>query len=416
VRGLEAAVTALTAANEKGAIEKPLWLRPFTISGFVQGEYQSHQDSEDALAQGGALLNKDRFVLRRGRVRVDGQWQYAHVQLEVDGNTQRGPQLRVLHGFATLKLPQLHDSEYTRDQPLAAVTMGLFDTPFGSELTEGPRTRWFMERSLASQSLFPGEPDVGIRFSGALYFLRWSVAAMNGEPLEQRAGYSGQSPKGAKDVIFKVGADTHPRENLQISANVSGLRGKGFHPGADASKGQLLWRDSNEDGQIQPSELIGQSATAATPSQTFSRWALGVDVQARLRTRLGLTTAVAEAVVASNLDRGAFVADPVVVGIDVREAGFMAGVTQEIARYGVLGFRYDYYDPNSDFFDKRSGRLVPSTQSVETFSPLAGLVLPDRGRLLFQYDISRNHFARDLSGQPVNLKANAWTLRLQVEL
>ena len=190
VRGLEAAVAALTVANEKAAVEKPLWLRPFTISGFVQAEYQSHQDSEDELAQGGALLNKDRFVLRRGRVRVDGQWQYAHVQLEVDGNTQRGPQLRVLHGFATLKLPQLHDSEYTRDQPLAAVTMGLFDTPFGSELTEGPRTRWFMERSLASQSLFPAEPDVGVRFSGALYFLRWSVAAMNGEPLEQRVGYS----------------------------------------------------------------------------------------------------------------------------------------------------------------------------------------------------------------------------------
>lgn len=400
--------------DEQPAASK--WFEPFTVMGYVQAEYQSHQDSEDQLQQGQVLLNKDRFLLRRARLRLDGEWKYAHAQLEVDGNTKNGPQLRMLHAFATVKLPQVNPTEHTRDVPIAAVTMGLFDTPFGYELVESPRTRFFMERSLMSQALWPGEPDVGVKFWGGLYFLRWSIAAMNGEPLDEKTGFAGLSPHSAKDVIFKVGVDTHPRDDLRISGNVSGLRGQGFHSGLDATKNLIVWRDTNEDGNIQPAELSGQPATAATPSQNFVRWAFGADLQVRLKTRLGETMVYGEAVVASNLDRGLYLADPVLTGVDVRELGAYAGVLQEITRYGVLGFRWDFYDPNSDFLDKRSGKLVPTNQTVNTFSPMVGLVLPDRARLMFEYDVIRNHFARDASGLPTNLKANAWTLRLQVQL
>jgi hypothetical protein len=96
--------------------------------------------------------------------------------------------------------------------------------------------------------------------------------------------------------------------------------------------------------------------------------------------------------------------------------GYFVGVTQELFDYGVVGFRYDYYDPNSDLFDNRQGRVIPYSEALTTYSPLVGLVLPGRARLLFQYDINRNKLARDSRGVPTNLQNNAAFVRLQVEL
>ena len=59
--------------------------------------------------------------------------------------------------------------------------------------------------------------------------------------------------------------------------------------------------------------------------------------------------------------------------------------------YGLVGFRYDYYDPNADIFDKRGGLLVPSSERIETFSPLFGAVLPHRAKALVEYDVIRNY-------------------------
>jgi hypothetical protein len=391
-------------------------LAPYTVTGYVQGDFQTNQTSEDQLGQGGVPLNKDRFLLRRARVRVDGEYKYAALQLEVDGNTIRGPQMRVQHAFGTIKLPGKEPS-----LPIAAATVGLFDAPFGYELVEWPRARWFLERTTASQAFFPSEPDLGVRLHGNLAFVRWDVAAMNGEPIDERVGFPGLTPRAAKDVYFRVGVETKPRDDLAASGHVSALTGRGFHPGTDATKATIQWKDQNEDGAIQPVELSGVPAVAATPSQTYERWAVGADAQARLTTRLGTSMLYGEVVVAKNLDRGLFVADPIVTGIDSRELGFYVGFVQEITRFTAVGFRWDRYDPNADFFDKRGGKLIPTSQAIDSFSPLAALRLPDpsigdRARLLFEYDIVKNNLARDARGLPTNLASNVLTLRLQVSL
>jgi hypothetical protein len=45
-----------------------------------------------------------------------------------------------------------------------------------------------------------------------------------------------------------------------------------------------------------------------------------------------------------------------------------------------------------------------------------GVTLPDRARLSFQYDVIKDHLARKKDGTLTDLKNNAWTLRLQVDL
>jgi Phosphate-selective porin O and P len=381
------------------------------LGGYLQSQFETHQDSQDQLNQGGAVLNRDRVSIRRARVNLTGEWQYAAIALELDANTTNGPQVDLRKAEASL--------QYRPDRSKPAVlmaTVGQFDTPFGYELVESPRTRWFLERSSLSRAFWPGEPDLGFRFAGALGFFRWTIATINGEPLGESTPYSLQDPNAAKDVVVRLGVDVPAREDVQIAGGISAIRGKGFHAGTDATKSSVTWSDINGDGVIEPIELQPIIGRAATPSQSFDRWAVGADLRLNIHSWLGTTKIYGEFVVAENMDRALYPADPVSTGLDQRELGFYAGILQEITPYGVIGFRYDYYDPNSDVLDNRRGRLLPFSAAVTTYAPLIGVAIPDRARLLVEYDIIKDAFARDPTGVPADLKNNTWTLRLQVQL
>jgi hypothetical protein len=224
------------------------------------------------------------------------------------------------------------------------------------------------------------------------------------------------TPTHAKDLSARIGVDVRASDRLRISGGVSALYGTGFHAGTDATKAGTTWVDLNQNGQVDPGELMAVPAMAATPSQDFTRWAAGVDLSIRLRTPIGWSMLYGEVTLATNLDRGLFVADPVTTGNDVRELGAYAAFVQEVMRYGLVGFRFDYYDPNADFFQATSGKLVPVSQAISTFAPVVGVQLPDRARLVFEYDAVKNLLGLDTRGVPTNLPLNWFAVRLQVQL
>lgn len=387
----------------------------FVLGGYAQAQYETHQDSIDQQRQGGALINADRFLLRRTRLRVTRDWPFAQVVLELDGNTVRGPAMRVQKA----ELSVLYGRSRDKDQPpLVQLTLGQFDVPFGFEMVYGPKVRWFTERSSASRAMFPGEPDVGARLSGGLGFVRYALAVTNGEPSDEKSGFSLQDPNANKDVSARLGAEAKAAPWLIVAGGVSANAGRGFHPATDVTKNSLGWKDMNENGRVDNLiEVVGAPAMVGTPAQNFSRWGVGADLELLLHTRLGWTMLYGELVAASNLDRGLVVADPVLnKGSALRELGYYIALTQEVMRYGLVGFRYDSYDPNADFLDKRAGRLIPTSQKVRTFSPLLGLTLPGYARLTVQWDVVRDKLARDERGVPSDLRNDQWTLRLQVSL
>ncbi len=251
--------------------------------------------------------------------------------------------------------------------------------------------------------------------AGGVGFFRYAVAAMNGTPLGSGALPVGD-PTHAKDILARFGVDTHPSDAVRVAGGVSALYGTGFHAGTPATKPSTVWVDTNQNGVIDAGELTGIPGQAATSSAEFTHWALGADLTVRLHTGLGETMIYGEATLAQNLDRGVYVADPVATGINVRELGGYAAVTQEILRYGLLGFRFDYYNPNLDSAQATGGNLLPFSAAIQTFSPLVGLQLPDRARLLFEYDIVRNNLGISPTGVPTNLAEDHFAVRLQVQL
>ncbi len=249
-------------------------------------------------------------------------------------------------------------------------------------------------------------------------FFRYAVAVLDGTPVpDSEPASAGFDATSEKDIMARLGAEAQPREDLGIGGGVSFVRGTGFHAGTPATKDSFQWRDLNGNGAVDAGETNALPGSSATPSSTFSRWALGFDLQLRVKTPFGRGMVYGEAYVGSNYDRGLFVADPVSTGIDLRaEVGWYVAYVQEVTRYAIVGLRVDAYDPNADSTVQRAGNVLPVDQTITTWSPLVGLVLPNRARLVFQYDHIRDHEGLDARGVPTDLRNDQWALRLQVEL
>jgi len=387
------------------------------ISGYIQTQYQHSQLSQDQIQQGGVLLNRDRFSIRRGRVRLTGDWKWFAFDFELDGSTTRGPFVGVRQASVSF----LYRHPDAARPPYLMVTAGLTETPFGHEMRLGQRDMIFMERSLGSLAFFPGPVDVGLRVRGGLGAFRYDVAVLNGTPLDDRAGARAiVDATRAPDYAGRFGFEARQKKSA-IGGGVSFLYGTGFHRGQDATKGRVEWSDLNENGTLDSGELVAIPGMAATPSMNFRRWAVGADLQFAIRSKAGWSQLLVEATMASNLDRDLLVADPVVTGADLREIQAYAAFLQELYRWALVGARYDYYDPNSDLLDRRRGVFVPANAAIHTVSPLVGAVLPAgvvpgfRARLVFQYDAIVDALGRDARGVPANLRNDQLTVRLQGE-
>jgi hypothetical protein len=390
-----------------------VWPRGFVIGGYVQGQYQHSQLSQDQLDANGTPLNQDRIFVRRARLRVDRGWDFASATIEIDGNNNNGLAFGLRRAEASL-LVRARDPDAP---PLLAFSVGLSDIPFGYELFEPNRSRLFLERTTASRAFFPGDTDYSARVAGAVGYFRYAVGVLDGTPVpDSQPASAGFDPTSEKDILARLGAEAQARDDLGIGGGVSFIRGTGFHAGTPATKNAIQWQDNNGNGAVDAGEITALLGSAATPSKTFSRWALGVDLQLRLETPIGRGMLYGEAYVGSNYDRGLFVADPVASGVDLREVGWYVGLVQEITPFAVVGLRVDAYNPNADATAQIAGSILPRNQTITTWSPLVGLLLPGRARLVFQYDRVVDREGLDARGVPTDLRNDDWALRLQVEL
>jgi hypothetical protein len=401
----------VVAVQEKSEKDRLAALDAVGFSGYLQADWNAwHQTSRDELNQSnGNLLNDNRFLIRRARLRASLDREYAAGVLEFDGNTVNGATARIIDAEASLKIPGEPHAP-----PLAMLTIGLFKIPFGFEVLQSDRDRLFMERSVAERALFPGEFDVGVRLMGGWQFVRYAIAVQNGEPVGEKATWPGRDPNNAKDVTGRLGVETPLGDGFFISAGVSGLSGKGFHPGTPSTKTTVQWNDRNQNGQVDPGEITAVPGMAAFPSQNFTRFGYGADLLLALTLPgIGTTTLYGEVYLAQDLDRGIVPADPFgTLSRDMREIGAYGALTQQIGSKFAVGIRYDYYNPDRDSADP-ARVLVPTSFAFNTLSLVAGAFVGP-ARFTIEYDYNRNHQGRDVAGNPTNLASDTVVLRGQV--
>lgn len=378
------------------------------LTGYVQADSIAwSQDSVDELDPAThEPLNQERFLIRRGRLRAEARRDGISGAVEFDGNTTNGPAARLLGAQVGIAYPAR--------APVVAVTAGLFKTPFGVEVPASERDKAFLEPPAFARGLFPGNYDAGVMAQGRYGLARWSVALMNGAPVGDKQ-WRGRDPSGSYDLVGRLGAAVAGPRKLRVEAGVSAIAGTGLHAGTPPTKDGFQWVDENQNGIIDGvNELQVVPGSPGTPSQTFDRSALGADVQVHWCVcRLGRGTAFAEAVLATNLDRGIVYADPIAATRDLRHLGFAVGVVQDLGRFAQAGARYDRYDADRDANERAGVTIVGVSRVFSTLALMAAAHWRD-ARFVVEYDHERNPFGRDDAGNPTTRSADRVTLRAQV--
>lgn len=383
------------------------------LSGYLQTDGVLHDQAsvDEVDPSTGAPLNQTRYLVRRARLHLDVDHGRMAGSLELDANTVKGAAVGIIDAEVTVRA-RSHDDAAGAGL-WGEATIGLLRVPWGYEIGQRDQDRFFFERSSVSRALFPGTFDLGVRARAGWRFLGAEVALMNGDPLGDGT-FPVQDPNRAKDVVGRLGA-SFARGRLAFASGLSALTGTGFHRGTPASKDVLVWRDQNEDGLVQLSEIQAIPGSAATPSASFHRFALGADARLTVAIpRLGALDLFGEAMWAANLDRALMPADPVAAGRDLRERGFVAGFVQELGAHLAAGGRYDLYDPDADASEQRAATVVPVDARYTAWTATAAWRWADLDRVTLEYQRVTNPLGRTPAGLPTTLGGSTIAVRGQL--
>jgi len=133
-------------------------LQKLKISGYIQGQFEVGQEFATTKVGNPTSYNKNRdgksgdffrFGIRRGRIKIsyEENWCNATFQLDL---TEKGITIKDLYF-------KVSESRFK----VASLTVGIFNRPFGDEISYSSSRRESPERAVLFQKLFPDERDLG---------------------------------------------------------------------------------------------------------------------------------------------------------------------------------------------------------------------------------------------------------------
>lgn len=375
------------------------------ITGYLQTQFQVAQSPGIYSWSGGDFSehSSSRFMLRRGRLKVDRVDKFSSVVFQLDG-TQDG--VRIMDAFI-----QFHSPE----EKSLLFTAGLFNRPFGYSIVYSSGYRDFPERARVFQTLMPRERDLGAMISykpkKILPFVIAELAVVNG------SGLNAKDYDSNKDIIgnFNFHFDSLANKKLEL----------GF--GASIYKGTVR---SNTITVFKPIENgFSNSTDANNENYNFRRDYYGANLQIGYKNSFGTTSfkteyiqgkqpGVAASASISGLAASTSFATQPTGNLYLRNFnGYFFWLTQQIADSKLTAIvGYDVYDPNTDVEEAEIGRAGNNTTAGDIkFSTLGyGFTYALNGRL--KLTIYNEHVKNDatmLSNYQGDIKDNVFTTRLQ---
>ena len=394
-----------TATVQSGDIEKRFEtlenevskLKNLKVSGYIQGQFQWGEEAA-SLKVGSTNENPEksfnRIGIRRGRLK------FAY---------ERGVALAVFQLDITEKNVGFKDAYLNIRDPwlkLMALRAGIFDRPFGYEISYSSSSRESPERSTIFQTLFPDERDLGAMLvfqapeSSPWSIIKLEAGLFAGNGIKQETDSK-------RDFIGHLSLGKS-RENIMFGAGVSYYNGKVYQGTENV---YTMYGDSF----ILDNHISNKGAFA-------KREYIGFDARFSVKNILGLTQLRGEYLFGQQPGVASGSKSPNSSSLpssDTYVRNFKGGYIMFIQGLGKTPFaligKYDWYDPNSKVSKDRVGQngtnktdLSQSTIGVGALWNINSAI-----RLQAYYEFNRNEKTTHVAGFGKDVKDDVFTLRLQ---
>ncbi len=373
-------------------------LQKLKVSGYIQTQLQ-HGEKDASLKVGAGNGDKEksfnRIGIRRGRIKFayDEKLVSGVFQLDV---TEKGVSFK--DAYLNIKDPWIGST---------ALKAGIFDRPFGYEISYSSSRRESPERSMIFQTLFPDERDLGGMLTlqapktSPLNFLKLEAGLFAGNGIKQETD-------NRKDFIGHLSANKAVSRNFKIGAGISYYNG-GVYQGTEnvyKMKGSGFELNNN----------------ASNKGEFAKREYIGFDAQLSLTSPLGLTQLRGEYLFGTQPGTESSSKSPNASSLPTNDTyirNFGGGYAMLVQDLGTLPVsavvKYDWYDPNT----KASGNEIGLNHTAKgdiSYNTLGLGVLWQANsniRLQAYYELVTNEKTENLSGFSDNRKDNVLTMRLQ---
>lgn len=312
------------------------------FSGYIQPQFQWSESKGAAGYAGGDFAPNvnNRFMLRRGRLRVDyanfnqARQPVVYFVFQFDG-TERGVVIRDFWG-------RIFENKFQ----LFSFTTGMFARPFGYELLLSSSDRETPERGRMSQILMRTERDLGLmvtfeprRPGHALHWLKWDVGLFNGQGLSGPGDFDSH-----KDLITRLALKPQKlSDNLTLGAAAQAFWGG-------------IRENSNTLYQMHGGHFVADTA-AENIGHIAPRHYFGADAQLKLGPLRRQTELRAEFIAGAQTATRGSSETPGTVPLDAQgqaaplyERAFNGAYFYWLQRLGSVRHqvvvKYDWYDPN----------------------------------------------------------------------
>lgn len=387
------------------------------FSGYMQPQFQWMEGSGGVESFAGGDFPKNtnnRFMLRRGRIRLD----YAHYNknhqsttnfvFQFDG-TERGVNIRDFWG-------RFFENKWQ----LFAVTTGMFARPFGYEVNLSSAMRETPERGRMSQILMKTERDLGVmvtfnprKETSSLKWLKADLGVFNGQGLAGPAEYDNK-----KDIIGRLSA--RPVKVKSTPFIVSG--GVSVMEGAIISQSPMMYSmSSTSDGYRYYTDSV-----AGNIGKNAHRRYYGADAQVKIANRKGFSELRAEYITgtqpgtaASSQTPGTYPVDKASLPAPIYSRSFNGAYFYYLQHLGTeklqLVLKYDWYDPNT----KVAGKEIDAAKGMsaadvrfDTFGFGGMWYINPNMKWFLWYDMVTNE-TTSLKGFDKDIADNVFTFRIQ---
>ena len=324
------------------------------FSGYIQGQWEKHQESVSGLTSSNAPANLDRFSVRRGRLKATYAGQNAEYLLQID---------------ATGDAVVLKDAEATFVDTWTPfnfrLTAGQFKVPFGYEVLQSSSDREMPERATVIRVLFPGERDRGVRLVGTYNQFKLMAAAVNGNFTQGDTLYNTRDKNRHADLYLRLSGD--------FDFLVVGVSGQwGQKVASSLSPTTLTITDTNMDGIIQANEIMRPTAT----NRLFNLWRVGADAQFYVDVPAVGGLALKGEVILSNDETREFRGAAANPCLTKSGLGYILTAVQNIGDHLGAVVRYDSWNPTTNGLeagcvDNAAGAMA-TTVATDSINTLGG--------------------------------------------